>query len=194
MMENIQMTNLQKVLKLFSEVNGRKKDLPSRDNDQNAGRFFGKIGPDITFNGKWTGTAKPDAVLYKYETEKISLAVNGDFLATIVMKRGSDEFCKKRNQLPRTLFEIYTPNCGEKSCISKDTEGLNQVRVYHAPDETFDGVFDEIWDAVALSKAKEAYNRKFGKLNLGSSVVGLKNKNTKCKYQQPDDTQINDRD
>jgi hypothetical protein len=181
------MTKVQIMQKLFSEVNGRKKDIKDCSNENN-GRFFGKIGPDVTFRGEWMGTTEKDEVFFKYAKEKISLMANGEFLVSVVMKRGSDEFCERKNQLPRTLYEVYTPRCGDKSCINKEHEGLNCLRVFHAPDETIDSVFDNIWDAVTLSKAKEAHIHKYERFNLVPRAINLKNPHNKD-HHQPDDNE-----
>ena len=159
-MNNYEMTKIQFIERLVSEVNGRKKDLPNKGMITNGGRFFGHIGPNMTFSGEWQGSDENEFNFYKFQTEKIWFAVQGQQVLSLIVKKGADAFCRERHQMPRTLYEIYTNRCGNTSCVSKDAEALKQLRVYHAPDEDLDSVFDEFCDAYAYSKAIEAYDQK----------------------------------
>ncbi len=145
---------MQLIERIVSEVNGRKRNLPSRDGMPNSGRFFGYIGPNLTYSGNYVGT--PECKITK---ETIWLDLNGQELISIIIKKGVDDFCRERNQMPRTLYEVYTPRCSGEKCMLKENETIKQLRVYHGKDEDVDDFFDNLWDQYAYNKAIESVDR-----------------------------------
>lgn len=170
------MTNIQIIDKILSEINGCKKDVLNRNGDKNSGHFYGQIGHGMTFSGEWKGVTENSTAPYKYALEKVWLSMNDQLLLSLVMKRIDDNFCKERHLMVRTLYEVYTPHCGSQSCVSKDAEALKKLRVFHAIDETLDGIMDQLLDAYAYSKATVAYDRKYHTLNIATRLANLKNK------------------
>ena len=171
------MTNIQIIDKILSEINGCKKDVLNRNGDKNSGHFYGQIGHGMTFSGEWKGVTENSTAPYKYTLEKVWLSMNDQQLLSLVMKRTGDDYSKDHHQIVRTLYEVYTPRCGSHGCMSKDVEStLKQLRVYHAADETLDGIMDQLLDAYAYSKATLAYDRKYHTLNIATRLANLKNK------------------
>ena len=165
------MTNYERVAKLLAEINARSKETK---NNSTSKQLTGKIGTDVTYQGKRASGVNPqDKTSYEYTYEEFELASQGQPLATIGRKNGFINSDQRRKPIPTNTVWVISPRYEDNGIESKTIEAVNQLHVYHAPDETADSVIDEICDTVAYSKAKAAADKKYSKLNIATRLADL---------------------
>lgn len=173
-MEHYEMTNLQRIEKILLAINGRKFDQKSTQSVQKrtAGLLTGRIGADVTYRGNWVGAVdRPAGNPYKYASEDVKLMLNGQEFASISVKNDVTHIAQKRNQVKSTIVQVFSPHYRNGGCVTKTIEAVNQLHVFHAPNETPDQVINQICDLVAYSKAKDAYDKKFSELNIATRLA-----------------------
>lgn len=159
-----QATNLQIVEKILTDIYSRKrpvKDDKPTDGDKKC-RFFCKLGEYVACYGSWTAAENQTSeVVDKYASEQIKILAHGQIIANINIKNVMNDFGGKRQPLPMTIMQVFSPNCGDQGRLSREAEGTKQLQVFHAPDENIDDVINRLNDQIAHSKAEWRYLDKF---------------------------------
>lgn len=160
------MSNLQRVKQIVDNVNAWKIDTkePNKSKFAMDGNFTGKMGVNVFFTGHWLyATDRPSGNPNKYASEEIRLLKYNYQFATIKVKNGFTHNVDKRNQVPATVYQVFSPKYQQESGhLGENIEATNQLQVFCGPNETADSVLDEICDTIAYSKACFYWCKKFG--------------------------------
>lgn len=151
-------------------VNPTKKNSKTAQNTQNQkqGSFFGHIGVDVSYTVNWVAADEhPERHDFKFGSEQIKLIAFGKTLATVNVKNSYTKIIDKRTQIPSTLIQIYSPHYQQGGTVTKSIEAVNQLQIYHAPNETADEVINKMCDVIGYSLAKKKYSQ----LNLATRLV-----------------------
>lgn len=185
-MEQYEISNWQRIQKLLNEIYSRKKVLKNYlvSDTEAEGNFNGKIGTDVAFYGTWTGSSRQmKQADDKYAKERIKLIAAGKIFANFNIKNGVTNFARSAKQVPSTIVQVFSPRCGDNGHLTKEIEGVNQLQVFHAPDETAEEVLDKIFDTIAYSKAKATYNKVFSQPSLATRLADAGLETTENSFQ-----------
>lgn len=160
---NEQATNLRVVEKLLADIYSRKMAIEDRLHPEKQGSFFCKLGAYVACYGSWLSDKNQiDHATDKYASERIKILAHGQIIANINVKHSMNDFGGKRAPMPMSVIQVFSPNCGDNGYLSRESEGLKQLQVFHASDETMDSVINRLKDQIAHSKAEKAYLDKYG--------------------------------
>ncbi len=177
------MTNQQKLVAVLSEI--EKTMEKEKESHSNFGydwySFNGKIGADVTFTGDRV-CPRGDSDYQSYTN--IDLKSNGANLGLIRTDNGFDIKNSKKIEVVSSAWKerdgvITRTETKEETwkrtngVMTVANEKVNELKVYHTPDETPDAVISRIYGTMTLSKAKmQAAEKptKFSKLNIATKV------------------------
>ena len=172
-MGNEQATNLQIVEKLLADIYSRKMAIEDKLHPEKQGSFFCKLGAYVACYGSWSSVKNQiDHATDKYANEHIKILAHGQIVANINVKHTLNDLGGKRAPMLLSVIQVFSPNCGDNGLLSRESEGLKQLQVFHGPDETMDSVINHLKDQIAHSKAEKAYRDKFGdRLSLAAKLA-----------------------
>lgn len=138
--------------KILADIYSRKRPLKDGIQSDKSGEFFCKLGANVACYGSWTSAENQQGhAEEKYARERIKLLSHGQIIANINIKHDA-----------REIIQIFSARCGDNGVLSRENTATKQLQIFHAEDETADGVINFINNKIALSKAEKAYADKFG--------------------------------
>lgn len=156
--ESDQSCNLQIIEKVLSKAYDRKRVINTEKSPTNEheGHYWGKLGADVAYYGHWV--AADDELKQadvKYANERIKFVINGGQpFANINIKHGLTPETEKYKAMPTTTIQFFSPRCGDNGVLTREKNGLKQLQIFHAPDETADSAINDFYDVIAYSIAK----------------------------------------
>ena len=144
--------------KVLAEVYDCKLPIKNQDGtlSRDENKFFGKLGADVAFYGTrvYANNARSELANEKYPDERIKFLFQKKVFANVNVKHVFILKNDKQEASLATSIQFFSPRCGKNDMLTKEKEGLKQLQIFHAPDETADEVIDAFYDTIAYSMAK----------------------------------------